>query len=201
MGQTKKTDNAYLADKVRLRIDHLPACDPLRVLDCFAGKGVVWAAVQKLTGRNILRLPIDTRNDDIGFHLPGDNKVYLSSLDLTRFDVIDLDAYGVPAEQIDIVMRSGFRGVLFVTFIQSVMGMMPITVLEQIGFTHEMVGAAPTLFSKNGWNYFLEYLAKKGVRTIYHRSHARKHYMALNCAGVRAADCDSPQAETAASHA
>ncbi len=172
-----KIDNSYLPDKVALRISHLPQSP--RVLDCFAGNGIIWRWVQKKTGTQIERLPIDVRNDLDELYLPGDNCSFLESLDLAQFNVIDLDAYGIPFKQLKTVFDRGFRGVVFATFIQSAMGMIPIALLEQIGFTRAMVAQCPTVVSRDGWNYFREYLGLRGVTRIYHRSHFRKHYLAF----------------------
>lgn len=147
------------------------------VLDCFGGQGLVWSRVKKATGIDIKYLGIDKINYGTGFYLPGDNLAYLGSIDLSRFNVVDLDSYGVPYEQLEIVFSRGFIGRVFVTFIQVLQGKLPYGMLEEIGFSREMITKIPTLFAKNGWDYFLEYLAKKGVRQIIHRSYARKHYL------------------------
>lgn len=189
-----QTNNSYLADKVALRAGHLPAGDHLRVLDCYAGEGKIWAAVRRLTGRRITVLPIDVKEyEETSFYLPGDNRAYLQTLDLNRFDVIDLDAYGVPFDQLEQVFSSGYQGVVFVTFIQSVMGQLPLGLLRAVGFSDEMVKKCPTLFGRSGWKYFLEYLSLRGVTRIWHRSHARKHYLGFSCAGVTGAGLDSQQ--------
>lgn len=181
MAQTK-TDNDYLRDKVDLRIENLPDGD-LRVLDCFGGRGVVWRAVKELTGRKATVTPIDIR-DDIGFHLHGDNSTFLKSLDLSRYNAIDLDAYGVPADQLKILFERQYRGVVFVTFIQSVYGIMPYTLLKDLGFTEAMINKSPTLFGKRGWEYFKQWLALKGVTEIVHRSTSRKHYLSFTLSGA-----------------
>jgi hypothetical protein len=175
---TKKTNNTYLADRVALRAGHLPKGD-IYVLDCFAGKGLIWRAVQELTGRRIDTLPIDV-NPDSGFRLPGDNKAYLDTLDLETFNVIDLDAYGVPYEQLRIVFDREYHGAVFVTFIQSIYGQMPIGLLEDVGFSRDMIEKIPTLFGERGWDYFLEWLALRGIKKLWHRSHSRKHYLFFN---------------------
>jgi hypothetical protein len=177
MAPTIKTDNTFLADKVALRLGHLPTVDRLRVLDCYAGNGKVWQAVRKLSGRRIDVLPVDTRNDVDGFYLPGDNRVYLASLDLQRFDVIDLDAYGVPFAQLEQVFAAGFGGMVFVTFIQAQMGVLPFALLKAAGFSDAMIEAAPALCHKGGWPHLRDYLAQKGVRQLWQRTHARKHYI------------------------
>jgi hypothetical protein len=181
MVPTRKTDNDLIWDKLRLRLDHLPS-DPVKVLDCFTGKGVLWKAIRKKTGRNITVLPIDIRGDDIGFHLHGDNQDFLSTLDLSRYNVIDLDAYGVPYGQLKIIFMRGYTGTIFVTFIQSVYGAMPHGLLHDVGFTQAMIEKTPSLFNKRGWEYFLQWLGLNGITEVWHRSNTRKHYLAFNCA-------------------
>lgn len=182
-------------------MNHLPAGD-LRVLDCFAGSGIIWRAIiAALPGRSIRVLPIDERSYSGGFRLPGDNRRYLQELDLSRFNVIDLDAYGVPADQIDALFNRGYSGVVFATFIQSLDGIMPYSVLNAVGFSEAQVKKCPTLFSERGWQYFREYLALRGVTRIVHRSRGRKHYLAFNCAGRSASGYNTHAADRAASHA
>src|SRR5690606_28029551 len=91
----------------------------VRVLDCFAGKGIVWECVRRLTGRAISTLPIDKRTDLSSFYLHGNNSDFLATLDLSRFNVIDLDAYGTPYEQIRLLIKRQYVGTVFVTFIAS----------------------------------------------------------------------------------
>jgi hypothetical protein len=173
-----KTDNSFLRDKVQLRINNLPAGE-VSVLDCYSGKGLIWAAVQRLTGRKIRTLPIDRRSDKEDFHLPGDNLDYLQTLDLTKFNVVDLDAYDIPFEQIDCLVKRNYNGVVFVTAIQSVMGRLPDALLTAVGFTPVMIEKAPTLLGKRGFDYLLQYLASVGIDRIRLRSHHRKQYLAI----------------------
>lgn len=195
-----QTNNSHLADKVALRAGHLPDVPIVRVLDCFGGEGKVWAAVKRLTGRRIVTLPIEIKDYEASeFHLPGDNRAYLSSLDLSKFNVIDLDAYGVPFEQLEMVFNGNYRGVVFVTFIQSIMGRLPNSLLTSVGFTDEMIKKCPTLFGKSGFKYFLEYLGLRGVKRIWHRSHARKHYIGFNCADLSSMDYSSQRGGSLAS--
>lgn len=191
MAQTSKADNSYLVDKIKLRIEHLPQSDKITVLDCFAGFGLIWKAIEKQTSKDVMVLPIDVRKAQIGFRLPGNNRDFLSTLDLSRFDVIDLDAYGVPYEQLKTIFRRGYRGNVFVTFIQSIMNQMPYGLLVDIGFSEAMIKKTPTLFGKRGWWYFKQWLALNGVTEIYHRSHHSKHYLYFNCSGARATDYDN----------
>lgn len=169
-----KTDNSFLADKVGLRVAHLPKSKIVTVLDCFAGTGRVWRAVKSRTKRDIRILAMERR--EIGFRLPGDNLTWLMDMDLSRFNVVDLDAYGVPYDQMRLLFERGYKGTVFVTFIQSMWGRMPKGLLLDIGFSEEIIQKAPALCSARGFQYVMEWLASKGVEKIYRRSHVRKHY-------------------------
>jgi hypothetical protein len=193
-----KTDNSYMADKVYLRLGHLPDKGIVSVLDCYSGSGIIWRGVARLTQKKIRRIPMDEK-DDVGFHLPGDNLKYLKTMELGTFDVIDLDAYGIPYEQMKLIREKNYQGVVFVTFIQSMYGGVPTGLLCDIGFTKEMINKTPALFNRRGWDYFLQWLGGWGITEIYHRTHARKHYLYFNCAGVSASGYGNPKEETAAS--
>jgi hypothetical protein len=195
-----QTDNTYLADKVALRVAHLPQKDTINVLDCFGGSGKVWKAVKRLTGKNIRVLPIEMK-DINWFHLPGDNMKYLGSIALEKYDIVDLDAYGIPYEQLKEVFDRGFNGIVFVTFIQSIFGGINHDMLIDIGFTKEQIKKIPTIFGKRGWEYFLEWLGLHGVKKIWHRHHARKHYLGFSCAGESSSGSRTRQEDRAEDHA
>lgn len=181
---TEKTFNSYLADKVWLRARNIPKGE-VNVLDCFAGKGTIWRAVQLVTGREINVLPIDTTNSDGFFYLPGDNRSFLSIIDLSRFNVVDLDAYGIPYDQLKILFDRKYKGLVFVTFIQTGWGGMPWGLLTDLGFTRAMIEKIPTLFAQRasgiGWGFFKEWMAGHGVKSIRVRSgaagHSHRHYL------------------------
>jgi hypothetical protein len=168
------TDNSLLGYKVWLRADHLPQ-EPITVLDCFGGYGVVWDCVKRVARRaDIKRLAIDKEKRKGAVR--GDNRKWLEGLDVSAFNVIDLDAYGIPFDQVNTLFSKGYKGTVFFTFIQSVMGKMPTKLLKANGITDEMRKACPTLFGQIGWQLWLDWLAIKGVRQVFHRSKDRKHY-------------------------
>ncbi len=177
-----KVANSFLADKVYLRADHLPEGE-VTVLDCYAGQGLIWRGVAHVTGRRIRRLPIEM-TASAEFHLPGDNRAYLGTIDLARFNVVDLDAYGVPYEQLRLLFKRGYRGTVFATFIQIGWSSLPHAMLLDLGFTDEMIMCSPVLCSKSSWEHFLEWLALRGVPHVWHRTHERKHYMAFTLNGT-----------------
>lgn len=207
-----KTDNARLADKVALRLDYSPwpkdTNRPLRVLDLFGGHGVVWAAVARKGLKQIHRVPVDMRHDMTELHIHGDNRKVLAGLDLNSFDVVDIDAYGIPVEQLTYILQSGFQGTVFFTAIQTMHGTLPSVLLDDLGFPKAIRKKAPTLPARRGWALMCEWLAMKGVRRLVHRSEPkrRKHYACFNTSGINdagdaAVGWSNPAEETAAGRA
>lgn len=172
-----QTENSYFEDKVQLRLAHLPKKDTVRILDCFSADGSLWREIAARTDQRLQVLRIEKEKGKKGTYLPGDNLKYLGSLDLQSFDVIDLDAFGVPYAQLRILFERGYKGHVYVTFIQSLFGRLPPDMLEEIGFTSAMVAKAPILFSKGGRSRLLQYLALHGVQKTQIISLGRKHYL------------------------
>jgi len=173
-----QTDNSYLADKIALRLSMIPQKEILRVIDAFHGKGTIWKNIsKKYKGKiRITKIDIENKNNN-DFVLMGDNKKYLSSLSLKNYDVIDLDAYGVPYDQLKILFDRGFKGLVFVTFIQSVMGRLSNGLLYDLGFTGKMIDKCPMLLCRNGKIKFLNWLGSKGINMVTMRSHSRRCYL------------------------
>lgn len=176
-----KTDSSFFSDKVQLRINHLS--DNPVVLDCYAGSGLIWKYAAGITGKKIKRLPIEQKNIN-AFHLPGNNLAYLDTLDLSEFNIIDLDAYGVPYKQLKAIFNSRFSGVIFVTFIQSIYGCVDYALLQEYGFPKIMIRQSPSLFYKLGFDAFKNFLAKNGVKKIWLRESGKKRYLAFNWSTV-----------------
>lgn len=91
------TDHVALASKIALRLDTLDRVlpgEPLRVLDCCAGEGVVWDRLREL--RPVASyVGIDLKPRRPGT-LRGDSVRSLQVLDLSAYNVIDIDTYGEP---------------------------------------------------------------------------------------------------------
>ena len=56
-----KTDNSHKIEKILLRIEALSLLSKkeVRVLDCYAGRGVMWTEVAKRTDKNLKVLQIE----------------------------------------------------------------------------------------------------------------------------------------------
>ena len=176
-----KTDNSHFGEKVKLRVDNLPDKDPVLVLDMYAGSGRIWTEVKKITGRNIEVIGIEKKKISGKVYLRGDNKKFV--MDYDQFDIIDLDAYGVPFAQIEKIFAHGSckKFITFITFIQSQWGVLPRGLLNSMGYTPAMIKKIPTIFNRTGQQKFLQYLGNKGVTTvrIYHTADFRKNYLCI----------------------
>lgn len=172
-----QTDNSFLEEKIQLRLNSIEKMEsPIRILECFTGDGVIWDAVRQRTDKEIKILRIDIKPDRKGLYLIGDNKKFLSGFDLTTFNIIDLDAYGSPFEQLEIIFKKKYSGVIHCTFIRSGMGGMNHDLLEYCGYTKRMIKKCPTLIMKGGFELFCQYLANNGVPRLQVISIDRKHY-------------------------
>lgn len=173
-----QTDNSYFENKVGLRLKHLPDQKDVLVLDCFHGKGLIWNTIKDRIDKNVSVLGIDKKKQDVkGAYLIGDNCKFLGSIELESFDVIDLDFYGIPYKQLEILFKRKYSGIVFVTFIQSRFGRINKNLLKSLGYTSKMIGKCRSLFNKNGFEKFKQYLALMGIKRIIHRSAARHHYV------------------------
>ncbi len=96
-----KQDNTNLNKKVNLRIKYLNKNKVYNVLDCFHGEGLIWKnIIQK--GYNINLYSIDLTSSAT---IKGNNKNILRNIDVNDYDIIDLDDYGVPYEQFEIISK------------------------------------------------------------------------------------------------
>ena len=172
-----QTDNSFLETKIKLRIDNLPAGD-CNVLDCYTGTGLIWKTIRERTKRRINVLGMDLKKLN-GIYLQGDNLKFLASMDINKFNIIDLDAYGVPYRQLEIIFskRTQKRTVIFVTFIQSMFGKLPDKMLIDLGYSISMINKCPSLFCKNGFEKFKQFLANNGIEQIRSYSYHKKHYL------------------------
>lgn len=175
--RTKKTDNSFLWEKIDLRLETVNQIEKktINILEAFSGDGLIWDEVKKQTDKKINILRIDIKNKK-GSYLKGDNVKFLPSLDLSKFDIIDLDSYGVPYPQLKILFDMKYKGIIHVTFIQSMFGSLPKRFLYELGFTKEMIDKIPSLFNQNGMGKMKDYLSGKGVRKIKGYFIDRKNY-------------------------
>lgn len=162
-----QTDNSELEKKVELRLKALPDKNQVLVLECYAGDGVIWEKVKQQTEKEIKILRIDQKPDKKGVYLKGDNLKFIKSIDLSVFDIIDLDAYGSPFNLLEVVFQQNYKGIVHVTFIQTMQGALHKKMLNKLGFTNKMIEKCQTLFNQDGIGKLLSYLSLNGINQVY----------------------------------
>lgn len=150
---------------MNLRILNLPNKKTVKVLDCYAGEGRIWSCIKEKTTKEIQVLSIDKTKKQFN-QLIGDNLKFLKMLNLNDYDVIDLDAYGIPFKQLEILFDKQYKGVVFITYINSVFGTINKKLLEIIGYPSEMIIKIPTLFYRNPLGKLENYLYIRGIRKM-----------------------------------
>jgi len=164
--------------KINLRKDNLPEDKELFVLDCYCGNGTIWNRIKKETGKNIKTLSIDILKKSCA-DIVCDNLKVISGINLDKFNVIDLDAYGIPFAQLQMIIKKKYSGVVFMTVIQTHHGNLPNAILIQSGFTKEMLNKARSLFTKNPIELLEMYLETKNIFNYRIKSLDRKHYLSF----------------------
>lgn len=173
-----QTNNSFLDAKVQLRAETLPDIDKINVLDAYSGQGTIWQQIKATSDKDINITRIDTE-DVKGVYLKGDNLKFLNAIDLSIYNIIDLDAYGIPYKQLQALFNRGYKGIVYITFIQTMYGQLSKGILNSLGYTDTMIDKIPTLFNKYGFTKFKQYLATKGVTKIRHISFDNKHYIVI----------------------
>lgn len=168
-----KTDNHYIDEKIKLREEVISLTKNPKILECFSGEGKLYGRIKE--NYRLTRIEI-LQGKNKNPHLKGDSFKYLIGMDLTKFNIIDLDAYGIPFKYIEHIVKSGFKGFVIVTAIQTGMGKLPNDLLFKLGYTPEMIKKIPTLFNDNGLEKLKNYLYLCGVQSITGYFIERKNY-------------------------
>lgn len=172
-----QTDNSKLNEKVALRLMTLNEItkEDIEVLEIFGGNGVCWRNVAKSTNKRIKTTRIDKKEGLSGEYIRGDNLKILPSLNFEKYDIIDVDAYGIPFEHLDLLFQRKLKNkVIIVTSIRSVLGALPKKLYETNGIEWNMVKKCQSLFSKNYIDLMLGYLFKNNIKEIKIYNHSDK---------------------------
>jgi len=165
--QATKTNNDpnFYEGKINLRLESLPNKQDIYILDAFGGEGLLWAEVQKRTDKKLKILSID-KNKYLKVNLIGDNVKFVKGLDLSKFDIIDLDAWGSPYKLLKIVTEKKYKGIIHCTFIQTMMGGIDKDLLMSLNYTEKMYSKCRTILFKNAMTKLEGYLFTKGIKSI-----------------------------------
>lgn len=177
-----QTDNSNLSIKIKLRSDNLPDKKIINVLDVFSGEGKIWDKIKNLNPKKtIIVTRIDKKKSLPGMYLCGDNVKFLSTMNLSKYDVIDFDAYGFPDKQINCCSTKIPIGtILFFTIIQTIYGGMPNTMLAASGISKTIYKKIPSIFNTSKADKIIHnFLWRKGLKRVilYVGDRKNKRYM------------------------
>jgi len=175
-----QTDNTHLQAKIKLRMAHLPDKSAFKVLDAFYGQGRIWKYIVARVNKKIEITAIDKKANPDEFVLFGDNQKFFPSISLEHYDVIDLDGYGVPFDQLEYIFdydkKKKCHHYIFVTFILAQFGRLPMGLLRRLGYSEKMIDKSQTLFNRNQFEKFKEYLALMGINRVFVKSDLNTYY-------------------------
>ena len=174
------TENSHLRTKLRIRKQaiELIGKDSVNVLDAYAGEGVVWNRMRReMPDVKFTTLGIEKRKYLSPSVIMGDNRKVMKGLDLTQFDLIDLDAFGCPWEQLAICAKTAIEVPVVATHIIVTLGPVPKPLLKMAGIPEEWCdrrNVPQALFNRWRWEWWENYCAQLGYKTTEYEIHLDK---------------------------
>lgn len=187
----KKTDNHSLKQKVELRREICNAiAEPLKVLDLFAGEGLIWSAMREFHSIEAYT-PVD-RNPRISgtIKMTVDART-VCAFDPSEFNVIDIDCYGDPFEiWSEIADRITTRTAVFLThgYVSRSSTMISKFLRTASGIPPEWNIPRDTILARRlGRDFLLSSLQPFQVKRALYIERARVTYYGLLLAGAKSA--------------
>ena len=162
LGHSAYTDNGTLAKEVALRKEATKGLKELKVLDLFAGENLIWSKIK--TDRYF---GVEAEKGK-GKNLNVDNRRIIPALDLSQFNVIDCDTYGIPYEQISMIFENPTLQngtVIIYTCITGVLNRICVKALKDFDL-QENYKRSRVLYNKYSRDMFFEMLRKNGVKKV-----------------------------------
>lgn len=174
------TENSHLRTKIRIRQEAIKLInkDTVNVLDAYAGEGVVWAQIKKeMPEIKFTTLGIEKRKYLNPAVIMGDNRKVMRGLNLKEFDLIDLDAFGCPWEQLAICAQTALEVPVVATHIIVTLGPVPKQLLAKAGIPAEWCDRRKVphaLFNRWRWEWWENYCAHLGYKLTNYELHLDK---------------------------
>lgn len=163
LGHSAYTDNDGIDRKVRLRVEAIKGLAVVNVLDLFAGDNLIWSRIpcQRYYG-------IEAEKNK-GRNLHADNRKIIPHLDLSTFNVVDCDAYGMPYEQIQLLfdnptLQSGT--IIIYTCISGVLNRLCVRMLSDYNLA-EQYKRSRVLYNRYSAEMFHAMLHSHGVKQVF----------------------------------
>lgn len=160
-----KTDNDRFDLKIKLRREALQEAklNNINVLDVFAGENHIW---KKLGYDTYQGIEIEVGKGDNNIY--GDNLKIIPNLNLSKYNIIDLDSYGIPFPQMELVLNSNQlqKGTLIIyTATNNSISNLNKSCIEYFG-VEEIYKENKSMLNGYGLNMFYGMLYDKGVKKI-----------------------------------
>lgn len=173
--QSTKTDNKSIANKIFIRREAVKNLKIVKVLDLFAGRNVLWGNINthKYFGIEIKK--------DKGINLNANARKVLDSINLSMYNVIDCDSYGIAFDVYKSLLSRGDlkNGTIIIyTLITNEFTKIQNVAKEEFNFKH-FYDKAPSLFNARAIEFFYEMLAQYGIEEVNYfsiRDNFDKHY-------------------------
>jgi hypothetical protein len=155
--------------------------DGSKILDCYHGNGVIWDKIKAKKQIEVIGIEKERGKGSIALY--GECEKVIPRLNLSEYDIIDCDAWGIPYKSINAIFKNKTlkQGtVIFYTFIQASLGRAPDEMFGHTGIKKSMIQKCPTLFMGIAFDSFKEFLRRNGMSCIYDSYYmdgtSRKHY-------------------------
>lgn len=171
----EKVDNTSVPDKVFLRQQATKHLKHLKILDLYAGENVMWSHfnTDRYYGVEIIK--------GKGKNLNADCKRVIGSLDLSDFNVIDCDSYGIPFDVLLKIFENKTlkRGttIIYVAISNRLSGVNK-ECLKMFGL-EDMYKKSQVLVAAKAIELFYAMLERQGVEVLYYykiNDNFAKHY-------------------------
>lgn len=173
--QPTKTDNKSIANKIFIRKEAIKDLKEVKVLDLFAGRNVLW---NNIPTDKYYGIDIETNK---GKNLNADTRLAIDNLDLSAFNVIDCDSYGIAFDLYKklLTRKDINKGTIIIyTLITNEFTKIQNFAKDEFKF-HRFYDKAPSLFNARAIEFFYEFLSNYGIKQVNYyaiRDKFDKHY-------------------------
>ena len=157
-----KTDNKSVANKVFLRKEATKHLDTLRILDLYAGNNVLWCNFEK---EKYFGIEVQKGK---GKNLNADTRRVIDALDLSQYNVIDCDSYGIAFDIYKKILESKSlkKGtVILYTAIVNAFTQIQKEGMKMFGL-QKMFPKCSTLINPKGIEFFYGMLGNYGIEKV-----------------------------------
>lgn len=170
-----KTDNKSIANKIFIRKESIKNLSEVKVLDLFAGRNVLWNNIKT---DKYFGIDIEVNK---GQNLNANTRDVFDSIDLSQFNVIDCDSYGIAFDLYKkLLSRKDLKKgtVILYTAITNEFTKIQNVAKKEFNFKH-FYDKAPSLFNARAIEFFYEFLGQYGIDAVEFyaiRDNFDKHY-------------------------